>query len=53
MNEKDLFFLGINSISIIDVQQKEIIRTLSLPFIYDYFSSIYKLSNNIIIAGFE
>ena len=53
MNEKDLFFLGINSISIIDVHQKEIIRTLSLPFIYDYFSSIYKLSNNIIIAGFE
>ena len=52
MNEKDLFVSGQKSICIIDIQQKEIIKMIDLININGYLSSIYKLPNNIIIAGF-
>ena len=52
INKKDLLSAGNNSITIIDIQRKEIIKYIELSLQNGYLSSIYKLSNNRILAGY-
>ena len=50
MNKNDLFILGVKSeIFILDIQKKEIIKEIQLEFV---LSSMYKLSDNILLAGY-
>ena len=51
MNKNDLFVAGDKKIMIIDIQKKEIIKQVELN-IDGHLSSMYKLSNNFIIAGY-
>ena len=51
MNKNDLFLLGNKSIVIIDIQKREIIKQIEIK-VEGYLSSMYKLSNNILIAGY-
>ena len=51
MNKNDLFVAGNKKIMIIDIQKKEIIKQVELNIEGD-LSSMYKLSNNFIIAGY-
>ena len=51
MNKKDLFIVGDKKIMIIDIQKKEITKQVELN-IKGYLSSMYKLSNNFILAGY-
>ena len=51
MNNNDLFVIGAKNIIIIDIKNKEIIKNIKVD-LSGYLSSIYKLSGNIIIAGF-
>jgi hypothetical protein len=51
MNKNDLLVAGQTNIIIIDTQKKEIIKNIKVD-ISGYLSSIYKLSENILIAGF-
>lgn len=51
MNKNDLFAIGAKNIIIIDTKCKEIIKNIKVD-LSGYLSSIYKLSKNILIAGF-
>ena len=51
MNKNDLFVIGAKTIIIIDIKNKEIIKNIKVD-LSGYLSSIYKLSENILIAGF-
>jgi len=51
INERDLFVIGSKNIIIIDTKNKEIIKDIKLDF-SGYLSCMYKLSDNIILAGF-
>ena len=51
MNKNDLLVAGNKNIIIIDIIKKEIIKEIKLK-IDGYFSSMYKLSYNIILAGY-
>ena len=51
MNENDLFLLGKNKIAILDIQKKEIIKEIKLNG-EGHLSSMYKLSYNILLAGY-
>ena len=51
MNKNDLFVAGNKNIMIIDIQKKEIIKNIKLD-LSGYLTYLYKLSDNIIIAGF-
>ena len=51
MNKNDLFVVGAKEIFIIDINNKEIIKNIKLD-LSGYLTSIYKLSENILIAGF-
>jgi hypothetical protein len=51
MNKNDLFVVGAKDIFIIDINSKEIIKNIKLD-ISGYLSSIYKLSENFLKAGF-
>ena len=51
INERDLFVVGEKHISIIDIKNKEIIKNIFLH-LSGYLSYMYKLSENIILAGF-
>ena len=51
MNKNDLFVIGQNNIIIIDIKNKEIIKNIKID-LSGYLTSIYKLSENILIAGF-
>ncbi len=50
MNKKDLLLVGKKKFIILDIQKKEKIKEIKLE-ISDYLCFIYKLTNNIIIAG--
>jgi hypothetical protein len=52
MNKNDLFLLGSQEIFILDIQKKEIIKEIKLKVDAGYLSSLYKLSDNILLAGF-
>ena len=51
MNKNDLLVIGKTDIIIIDIKNKEIIKNINVD-LSGYLSSIYKLSENILIAGF-
>jgi len=51
MNKNDLLVIGQKNIIIIDTKNKETIKNIKVD-ISGYLSSIYKLSDNIILAGF-
>ena len=51
MNERDLFIAGSDTLLIIDIQKKEITKSIKINKC-GYLSSMYKISDNIIIAGF-
>ena len=51
MDKNDLLVAGNTNILIIDIQTKKIIKNIKLN-VCGYLSSAYKLSDNIIIAGF-
>ena len=51
MNERDLFIAGSDILLIIDIQKKEITKSIKINKC-GYLSSMYKISDNIIIAGF-
>ena len=51
MNKNDLLVIGKTNIIIIDIKNKEIIKNIKVD-LSGYLSSIYKLSENILIAGF-
>ena len=51
INKKDLFLIGESKITIIDTKKKEIIKKIELD-ISGYLSCVYKLSDNILLAGF-
>jgi hypothetical protein len=51
MNEKDLFLVGQREIAIIDIINKENIKTIKLKSTDDV-TYIYKLTNNVIIIGY-
>ena len=51
MNENDLFLLGKDKIAILDIQKKEIIKEIKLDG-EGFLSSMYKLSYNILLAGY-
>ena len=50
MNKNDLFVIEDIGIIIIDIQKKEIIKEIKLKT-EGFFYSMYKLSNNILLAG--
>ena len=52
MNKNDLFLLGNNGILILDIQKKEIIKEIKLTVDSGHLSSMYKLSENILLAGY-
>ena len=52
MNKNDLFLLGDNEIIILDIQKKEIIKEIELKVDAGYLCSMYKLSDNILLAGY-
>ena len=52
MNKNDLFLLGSQEIFILDIQKKEIIKKINLKVDAGYLSSLCKLSDNILLAGF-
>ena len=51
MNKNDLFLLGSQDILILDIQNKIIIKKIKIEF-SGYLTSIYKLSDNILLAGY-
>ena len=51
MNKNDLFLLGSQDILILDIQNKIIIKKIKIEF-SGYITSIYKLSDNILLAGY-
>ena len=51
MDKKDLLVFRHSTIYIIDIQKKEIIKKINI-YVSGYFSCIYKVSDNIVIAGF-
>jgi len=53
MNKNDLFLLGDEEIFILDIQKKEIIKEITLKVDAGDLSSIYKLSDNILLAGYQ
>ena len=52
MNKNDLFLLGNQEILILDIQKKEIIKEIKLKIDSGFLSSMYKLSDNILLAGY-
>lgn len=52
MNKNDLFLLGSETIYILDIQKKEIIKEIKMGNVYGNLSSLYKLSDNILLAGY-
>lgn len=52
MNKTDLLLAGDNSITIIDINKKEIIKYIKLEMKSGFLSSIYKISNKRILSGF-
>jgi len=51
MNKNDLLVIGQKNIIIIDTKSKEIIKNINVD-LSGYLASIYKLSDNILLAGF-
>ena len=52
MNKNDLFLLGEKEILLLDIQKKEIIKEIKLTVDAGDLSSMYKLSENILLAGY-
>ena len=51
LNEKDLLIVGSYNLLIIDIQKKEITKNIKINKC-GYLTSIYKISDNIFIAGY-
>ena len=53
MNKKDLFVIGKESIKIVDIRKKEIIKTIKVPSVgVGFIYSMHKLADNFLLVGF-